>query len=105
MPRVQQPTCRYFCENPHRLAVDTANGPGKVYPMSNFKIEKGVPIPGMGPDGASGYRATLRALEVGDSFQVPVHVNLGTQRSVAFTVGKELGRKFSWRGTRVWRTL
>ena len=70
--------------------------------MSEFKVEKGIPIPSINND--SGFRETLRKLEVGDSFEIPDDVKrVATWRASANTVGFRIGAKFSWRGRRVWR--
>ena len=73
--------------------------------MSEFKIEKGIPVPPPKRELRSGVYAVLRSLDVGDSF-----VARGKQDSVrgmACMAGKKYGRKFATRvvegGVRVWR--
>ncbi len=70
--------------------------------MSEFKIEKGVPLSAKGFEG-DGYIDALRAMEVGDSFELPEGKALATKRATSYNIGIKLGRKFSWRNRRIWR--
>lgn len=70
--------------------------------MSDFVIEKNIPIPNPGTRG-SGF--PLREMEVGDSFVVPY-----SQVSSIYTLSKQLRpkkfltRKLDAKTSRVWRT-
>ena len=80
--------------------------------MSEYKIEKGIPLAPKTQLRRSRY--PFSQMEVGDSFFVPVEadVELGLLHhrvhSCASYMGKRLGRKFTTRsnetGVRVWRT-
>lgn len=75
--------------------------------MSEFKIDKDIPIPGVH---RSRFSATFHQLEVGDSVFFPS--TDAPHRSLATVLGRTLGRKFSLRqrtengvdGFRLWRT-
>ena len=69
--------------------------------MSEFKIEKGVPIP-KGRRHAD-FLTALKALEVGDSVDVGDGLPISSRRATAHNLSIRLGRKFSWRKSRVWR--
>ena len=81
--------------------------------MSEFKIEKGIPLaPKRRPSKSTKY--PWAEMEVGDSFFVPAEANVTrralsdrVQRSAAYAK-KTLGRKFKLRsdetGVRIWRT-
>jgi len=68
-----------------------------------FKIEKGIPIPTKFRN--SGIAATMRAMEVGDSFVAPGK-NSSIRSNMAY-ITRRTGRKFVARqegeGVRIWR--
>ena len=73
---------------------------------TNFKIEKGVPIPPRRQSGGAPMKYPWKDLQIGDSFFVPkqtVHPFSGQ----ANTTGKRFNMKFTLRaengGVRVWR--
>jgi hypothetical protein len=68
--------------------------------MSTFTIEKNVPLPS---HAKGAFRSALASMDVGDSFEVPADSKVVQLRTVAVTEGRLTGRKFSWRGRRVWR--
>jgi hypothetical protein len=67
----------------------------------NLKIEKGVPLPTVN----TGLTATIRILEIGDSFLIPLSA---TARSNVAVTAKRIGVKVVTRkdgdNIRVWRT-
>lgn len=72
--------------------------------MSEFKIEKGIPVPSH--RGAPS-KYPWEQMEVGDSFFVPAEDTTKNFGSLARTSGKRMGAKFTSRkldgGWRVWR--
>jgi hypothetical protein len=73
-----------------------------------MQIEKGVPMPRQRAGGVSAcgeFRAFLVKMDVGDSFESErIPVKLTTLRTMASHIGTVNGWKFTWRGSRVWRT-
>lgn len=73
--------------------------------MSEFKIEKGIPI--TGAKAKSQFTEALMALEIGDSFDIAgtsvCSKNKAYLSATVSLVGKRCNKKYSWRGTRVWR--
>ena len=76
-----------------------------------FKIEKGVPIPGYGGGGKTGSKYPWAELEIDDSFFVdctgPDTPQAKYFGRVCYDAGKRLSRKFATRitdgGVRIWR--
>lgn len=82
--------------------------------MSEFKIEKGIPLARITGRGHAPMKYPFPEMKVGDSFSVPAEANVTrralsdrVQRSAAYA-RKTLGRKFKLRsnetGIRIWRT-
>lgn len=72
--------------------------------MSEFKIEKGIPVPG---HGAVRSKYPFDAMLVGESFLVGPPTTLAQVSRAASKAGARMGRKFATRtvegGVRVWR--
>lgn len=76
-----------------------SNFPSIVVELPRITIEKGIPLPCRG----SGFRASMRALKVGDSFLVPEGMMRQNIYYAARAAEIEVAIRTTDEGLRVWR--